>query len=95
MANNIGMDVSSGFGEAYPRFFSFFTVIGSGLMLTEGGDEAGIFLIVLLLGLHGVFTSIRNVGFLRKLLSFLSGAAGALFLFNLLMQLLGMADFVV
>ncbi|MEX0299125.1 MAG: hypothetical protein AB3N28_08635 [Kordiimonas sp.] len=94
MANNVGMDLSNGFGEAYPRFFSIFTVIGSALMLSEGGDEASIFLGVLLLGLHGVFTNVRGVGFLRKLLSFLSGAAGALFLFNILMQLLGMSDLV-
>lgn len=64
-------------------------------MLAEGGDEAGIFLAVVLLGLHGVFTKIRNVGFFRKLLSFLGGAVGALFLFNIVMQLLGMSDFVI
>lgn len=94
MANNVGMDLSSGFGEAYPRFFSLFTVIGPTIMLAEGGDEAELFLSVLLLGLHGVFTNFRSAGFIRKLLSFLSGAAGALFLFNILMQLLGMSDLV-
>ena len=85
----IGKDVGLGFGQAFPRFFSVATVIGALILFSEGA-EPGISLFVLLMGLHGVITNTEKVGFIRKILAWMSGAAGAVFVFNIVMQLLGM-----
>ena len=90
---NLGMDVSSGFGETYPRFFSLITVVGSVFMMLQN-EAPEVFVVTFLLGVHGIFTNFQKAGFLRKLLSVLSGATGALLSFNIIMQLFGLPEFI-
>ena len=86
---DVGQNVGLGFGQLYPRFFSVVTIIGGVMMLAEG-IEAGMALFVLLMGIHGVITNTQKVGFIRKILAWTSGAAGAVFVFNIIVQILGM-----
>jgi hypothetical protein len=84
----VGKDVGLGLGQAFPRLFSVGTVVGAFIMFS-GSAEPGMSLFVLLMGLHGIVTNTQKVGFIRKILAWTSGAAGAVFVFNIVMQLLG------
>ena len=86
----------SGFTADLPRLFSIPTLVVGVVLLSYGlgspivggqyppPDES----LVLggglgLLGLHGVVTNVRKAGFLRRLLSYFSGAAGGVLSFNI------------
>ena len=86
----VGKDVGLGLGQAFPRLFSVGTVVGAFIIFSEG-TEPGMSLFVLLMGIHGIITNTQKVGFIRKILAWTSGAAGAVFVINIVMQLLGMS----
>ena len=64
-------------------------MVAAFIIFSEGADP-GMPLFVLLMGIHGIITNTQKVGFIRKILAWTSGAAGAVFVFNVVMQLLGM-----
>lgn len=91
----------SGFTADLPRLFSIPTLAVGAVLLSYGlgspivggqyppPDESLVMGGGLgLLGLHGVFTNVRKVGILRRLLSYFSGAAGGVLSFNIA-QMLG------
>ena len=90
--SDVGKDIGMGLGQLAPRLFSIVTVVGGiffliGYSNIEPNPGLGVF--ILLLGIHGVFTNTKEVGVIRKILAWMSGAAGAVVVFNIVMQLLG------
>ena len=95
--SQFGQELGSGFGGYFTRFFSIVTFgIGVWMMIdpsaAAGGDIPVDILMpaMLILGAHGMFTKLEEVGFFRKFLCYMGGVPGAVFAFNILGQILGM-----
>jgi hypothetical protein len=89
---DVRQDVGMGLGQLAPRLFSVMTVI-VGIFFIIGYSNItpnpGLGAFLLLLGIHGVFTNTKQVGFMRKILTWLSGTAGAVVVIRIVIQLLG------
>jgi hypothetical protein len=91
---DVQKDIGMGLGQIAPRLFSVVTVI-IGIFFIIGYSNItpnpGLGVFLLILGIHGVFTNTKQVGFMRKILAWLSGTAGAVVLIRIAIQLLGRA----
>jgi len=93
------MSVGSDFGTYFTRTFSIVTfLVGMGFALgyipayeaNPGQIEFETLVTgLIILGGHGIVTNMKEVGIFRKLLCYLSGAAGGVVAFNVIMQLIG------